>query len=237
MVEGVTFDFWNTLMKERDAAKTARLRLQRIEEVLLHRGFKREENEVKDAMRKSWEIAAYKQRACGYDITPRGHVELMLQFLSLPAFPELTEEMYAAYTTVLKEEKPVLNDGAKEVLDYLKGRCRLGLICNTGATPGVILREFMREHGIFDYFDIILFSDEMKWAKPNPLIFTYALKEMNVSGSRSVHVGDDPLTDVIGAKKAGMKAAWLAPYADWPVPECDWHLRELIALMNIVEEC
>jgi putative hydrolase of the HAD superfamily len=55
-------------------------------------------------------------------------------------------------------------------------------------------------------------------AKPDAKIFA-ALREMaGVPADQILHVGDDPITDVVGARQAGMQSAWLNRNARiWPV--------------------
>lgn len=48
--------------------------------------------------------------------------------------------------------------------------------------------------------------------KPNPKLFKYALKAMNVQASRAVMVGNTWRIDVFGATRSGMDAVWIHPY-------------------------
>jgi putative hydrolase of the HAD superfamily len=43
------------------------------------------------------------------------------------------------------------------------------------------------------------------------LIFWLTLDELGVAPEHAVHVGDDPVLDVQGAKEAGMRAIYVAP--------------------------
>ena len=92
----------------------------------------------------------------------------------------------------------------------------------------------MKKEKLDEYFQVLVFSDEVAWAKPNIRIFRHTLGQLGLEPQEAVHVGDDPITDVIGARKTGMKAVWLAPEARWAVPECDWHIKELRELMDIL---
>jgi FMN phosphatase YigB (HAD superfamily) len=85
-------------------------------------------------------------------------------------------------------------------------RALIGLICNTGRTPGFGLRRFLDRAGIAKCFDIMLFSDEIGIRKPNPEIFLKAAETMSVKPCEIVHVGDNLKSDVYGAKNAGFKA-------------------------------
>jgi putative hydrolase of the HAD superfamily len=54
-------------------------------------------------------------------------------------------------------------------------------------------------------------------AKPDPRIFAELLKAAGVDPAQVLHVGDDPLADVVGATRAGLQAVWLNRDARaWP---------------------
>jgi putative hydrolase of the HAD superfamily len=46
-------------------------------------------------------------------------------------------------------------------------------------------------------------------AKPDPRIFLAAAAQLGVAPHEVLHVGDDPELDVIGARRAGLRAAWI----------------------------
>lgn len=234
-MRAVTFDFWNTLFRLSEASPTVEtIRVNGISELLSRYKLYFGPEQINSALEKCWQVASYNQRSNGFDIAPRGHINVLFNELFLPEDSELEEKIYQIYTTALKQVPPTPIQGIKEILEYLKDRYPLAVICNTGATPGIILREFMDRIGILAYFKTTVFSDEVSWAKPNTEIFRYTLSLLGVENYEAVHIGDDALTDVIGSRKAGMKAAWFAPWADWPVPECTWHIREMSELRSIL---
>jgi HAD superfamily hydrolase (TIGR01549 family) len=51
-------------------------------------------------------------------------------------------------------------------------------------------------------------SEEIDAWKPDPLAFSYATSAMRVLPATALYVGDSPPTDIVGAKAAGMLAAW-----------------------------
>ena len=54
-------------------------------------------------------------------------------------------------------------------------------------------------------------------AKPDARIFARLLHEAGVEAHQVMHIGDDPLADVVGATQAGMQAVWLNREARaWP---------------------
>ncbi|UCD56455.1 MAG: HAD-IA family hydrolase [Candidatus Hydrogenedentota bacterium] len=62
---------------------------------------------------------------------------------------------------------------------------------------------------IAGYFDFALASAEAGWKKPSPKIFQLALEHAGAEPSRVVHIGDTYQTDVLGARKAGIRAIML----------------------------
>lgn len=54
-------------------------------------------------------------------------------------------------------------------------------------------------------------------AKPDPRIFLAAAERLCVAPAEILHVGDDPVMDVVGARDAGMHTAWINRHgATWP---------------------
>lgn len=232
-IEAITFDFWNTLFKISDNNLVTKRRIKKFYEVLRIDGYKTRVEDVATAFKECWQHANFCQCAYGQEITPRGHVDFILQRLNLNLSASTWELAYHVYTTTLLEIPPLLNDNVKETLPVLAKRYKLAVICNTGASPGSVLREFIKNNQMEDRFQMMVFSDEVGWAKPNVNIFRYTLEGIKVDSSRAAHIGDDAITDIIGARKAGMKAVWLAPRANWAVPECDYHVRSVKELINL----
>jgi len=229
----ITFDFWNTLYKGPPDAVISEQRVWDVQRVLSDYGFEFATLEIQNAFWSAWQEAYVSQRVYGKDPGPRGQVDHVLRVLGLNGFPGY-EAFYEAYTRALLKQPPEINDGVRETLASLQGRFKLAVICNTGATPGVHLRTIMQNHGLSDAFNLLVFSDEMGFSKPDPAIFNYVLDKLGCININAMHVGDDAITDVIGAKKAGMTAVWLAPRVFWPLPEADYCIESLPELIKLV---
>lgn len=66
--------------------------------------------------------------------------------------------------------------------------------------------------GIKEHFDIVLMPDVIGFAKPDPRVFHLACERLAVAPEAAAHVGDSLVTDVAGAKAAGLGAAvWFNP--------------------------
>jgi FMN phosphatase YigB (HAD superfamily) len=77
-------------------------------------------------------------------------------------------------------------------------------------TPGFILRQVLRMEGVAGFFDVLVFSDEVGVRKPERAIFDMAVEKLRAKPGEVVHIGDDPRSDVWGAKNAGFRAIHLS---------------------------
>jgi putative hydrolase of the HAD superfamily len=106
----------------------------------------------------------------------------------------------------LRGDEPYPVPGVTEVVPRLAERFRLGLISDTGLTPGRVLRQVMRRDGLLACFDALTFSDELGTAKPHPDPFLHTLSVLVARPEEAAHIGDLPETDLKGARGVGMKA-------------------------------
>ena len=63
--------------------------------------------------------------------------------------------------------------------------------------------------GIRRLLDAVVCSSHAGSAKPDPAIFRAALAELDVPATATLHVGDEPVADVLGARSAGLSAVLL----------------------------
>ena len=90
------------------------------------------------------------------------------------------------------------------MLPILAEKYKLGLISDTGYSPGTHLRKLMKDNDILDYFTSFSFSNETGVSKPHEKAFNTILHELNINPSHSLHIGDIERTDVVGANNTGM---------------------------------
>ncbi len=101
----------------------------------------------------------------------------------------------------------LLVEGARELLENL--RCRgygIGVLSN--GFSGVQHRK-LESSRIGGLVDCVVLSDEIGINKPDRRIFDYALQKAKATALESVMVGDNPQTDILGALRAGWRAAVL----------------------------
>lgn len=71
------------------------------------------------------------------------------------------------------------------------------------------LHRVLETTGLAAMFDVVIASLEEGIEKPDPRVFSLALERAGVAAAEALHVGDDLLDDVQGARSAGMKAVLL----------------------------
>ncbi|TFH60338.1 MAG: HAD family hydrolase, partial [Candidatus Zixiibacteriota bacterium] len=126
-----------------------------------------------------------------------------------------------------------------ETLALLSKSYPLGIVSDTGYTPGSVLRKHLAQHGLLQYFSAFSFSNESGRAKPNEHAFMTALNQLGVEPANAIHCGDLLAHDVLGARQLGMTAVlytgcW-ARETDGIIPDyviADW--RELPAIVEKV---
>ena len=113
-----------------------------------------------------------------------------------------------------------------ETLEALRGlELELGLITNG---RGLIQRRKLRGLGLESYFDALVISEEFGCRKPDARIFLHALERLGVPAGAAVYVGDNPVPDVSGAKRAGLYSIWRRDEF-WSEPDDADHVIEDLA--------
>jgi HAD superfamily hydrolase (TIGR01549 family) len=140
------------------------------------------------------------------------------------------EDYFKAYTEHVTIEKDT-----RLLLENLHLNRKLGLITNFAYPP--CIHKMLQKFHINHVFDAVAVSGEIGWAKPSPKIFNHALSLLKSKPNQAVFVGDDPETDIKGAKNVGMKTILLSPqktsnHADATIP----HLTKLPAAIKELEQ-
>lgn len=214
MIQAITFDLWNTLIREAPEAgqKLKEARIRGLYMYLQGQGYPGSLEEVGAAYEQVGEHLE-KIWARNLDAGSEEQVQILLKALDdgwqLPRDQMALANLEWAYVYPALQALPVLIQGAGEILTGLKERFQLGLICNTGRIPGAMLKIILQRLGILEHFDVLTFSDVVGVRKPDPHIFHLTLERLEVPPDRALHVGDNPATDILGARRAGMWAVLL----------------------------
>jgi HAD superfamily hydrolase (TIGR01509 family) len=95
----------------------------------------------------------------------------------------------------------------RELLQWLRPKYQLGLISNFDHGPTA--RAILDRAGVNALFDLILISEEFGYRKPHPAIFAAACQALRITPREAIFIGDNPIIDIAGAKRAGMAAIWV----------------------------
>jgi putative hydrolase of the HAD superfamily len=210
-IRAITFDFWGTLYANEpyplEDGRT-RLRAQRLGEYL-HKGpHPLEQGDIGGPFVSCCQMFR--------DLRAQGEIihstDMILAFgdeLGVEFCSEEIDDMTAIIEQVAVDVPPQPMPHATEVLGKLKKKYSLGIIADTGLTPGRILRDILSKDSMIDLFSTVSFSDETIHRKPNPEHFLQVLQALDVEADQAVHVGDLVENDVVGAKAVGMHAILL----------------------------
>ena len=126
---------------------------------------------------------------------------------------------------------------AQALLDSLRSRgIKTGLVANSWPDPARLLRADVEAFGLAKQFDVIVFSEEVGFRKPQPEIFLHALSRLDVNPENAMFVGDRLDTDVQGAAQVGMatvQALWFRA-DDTPGIEPDFMAFTPMDVLNAV---
>jgi putative hydrolase of the HAD superfamily len=217
MLRAVAFDLWETLITDTPAnsRQQERLRISRMEEILRARGYGAVAERIEGAYRSLWHRCQDLYWSEDRDIPCRRQIEHFLEELELDprTFDEaVLSELEQAYAHAALEILPDRVEGAAETLAELKARgFGVGLISNTGRTPGSVLRPILAALGLADSIDVMVFSNEHGHCKPRPSIFEELRRGLGVRYEELLFVGDNLYVDVHGAQRCGMRAVHFDP--------------------------
>jgi len=233
----VTFDFWATLCQDTptNLECARRMRLDALAGVLAAAGRSFPPAAIATAYDRCGEEIAGRFWRANREPAFRDQVRLCFECLEPGLAGRLeTASLDAAaegYGEPVLHHAPVLMPGALEAVRTLAARgVALGIISNTGRTPGFVLRRVLARWGVLDCFRVITYSDEVGVRKPDGAIFALTLAALGVPPARALHVGDNPRDDVEGARAAGMRAAHYVGDGRPASPEADLVVTDLAEL-------
>ena len=213
-LKAITFDLWDTVfIDESDEPK-------RIAEGLAPKSITRR-NLIEEFVKNHKEVSR-QTIDTAYDVidaafrhvwyeqnitwTVKERLEILLQGLGLTPPWDGFDELVRQHEDMEVEISPDIASGIAEAIQELHGQYILGVISDTIFTPGRGLRQMLEKYDLLKYFKVFIFSDEVGFAKPLPVVFEAAAKELNVALSEIVHIGDRVEKDVDGPHAVGASA-------------------------------
>ena len=200
MLQAVLFDIDDTLCPTTEFAQRARRNAVRA---MVAAGLAEKEERV---------LAELEEVISEFSSNYAHHFDKLLLRMSPSALRHQNRALIVAagvvayHDTKFRELKPF--DGVTPLLsDLRRAGMRLGII-----THGWSLKqaEKLVRLRLVRHFDpaAIFISDQIGISKPNPKIYTTALRAMNLEASQTMYVGDSPVNDIAPPAEVGMVTVW-----------------------------
>ncbi|WP_266170561.1 HAD family hydrolase [Dyella subtropica] len=169
------------------------------------------------AMRALRAQVAIERTDLAHDFTAQRHITMQRAFAACGIAEAPLEALWEVYFTarnsveLYADSLPALKriTASRPVASLTNGNADLDLI------------------GIRAHFAHHICARDTGAAKPDRRIFTTAAERLGVMPGEILHVGDDPELDVVGAREAGLRTAWINrerhpwPGAMGPAPDLD----------------
>lgn len=114
------------------------------------------------------------------------------------------DALFAGYLESYEKNWTLFSDVAS-CLEQLNGM-KCGIISNGDSYQQ---RQKLKATGIVGHFSVIVISEELGLAKPDPRIFLEACRMAKAHPSECWHIGDNPEADVYGSLSSGLHGVWL----------------------------
>lgn len=127
-----------------------------------------------------------------------------LEAIGRPA--ELAEALTLAAPELLYGENSDMFELFDDVVPLLDSLDALGIRVGVISNWDYSLHRVLKAREIHHRFEHVVASLQVGVEKPDPRLFHHALERFGVAPAEAVHIGDNPLDDLQGAKDVGMRA-------------------------------
>ena len=202
-IRAITFDFWNTLFVDANGEARQKIRIDALAEAT---GVP--PDHAAEALRQVWSEFDRSHRHDHKTLRPEDAVRISTELLGVTVDERTAVHLAEVFATAILIHSPAVIDNALEAVVAASerignGRARIGLISDSGVSPGSSLRQLLDRHDFTQHFAAMAFSDEVGVAKPEFAMFERAASQLEVAPCEILHIGDTETTDVAGIKDAG----------------------------------
>jgi 2-haloalkanoic acid dehalogenase type II len=195
-IRAVTFDADDTLWDFQEVSLSAsRILVERVSEI--HPGHS---GTVEDLLQARIDMGQSSPQGTSFALIRRMAIERFVDTHVGGPNPDLVDhltELFFAH----RDAAAKLFPDVEPMLDRLPDELVLGVITNGNTT--------WKAMSIADRFQFWLAADQTGIRKPDPRLFRMAAAAAGCRPRELVHVGDEPHSDVVGARRAGVRSVWI----------------------------
>jgi len=126
--------------------------------------------------------------------------QLGLSKLKGPWVHETTLRYWKTYAGA----SPVFYDTMSTIHRLKKAGFRLGMVSDSDGTPGMKMKRIRRQPFLKSLEAIVVAGEDTPGVKPTRRPFTLVARRLGLQPGNCVYIGDNPNTDIEGAKGVGM---------------------------------
>ncbi len=236
MIKVITFDLWNTLFSNKSYSE---LRLKQFFQFLQERNIFLPFDKFEEVFHTKFHFSEVTFEEIEFrHIYTEDRISRVLESIDIQVPKSDIEMLKGKFESEILHDPPQLKIGIKKTLEILAPDYQVGLISNTGVTPGKTINRVLDEYNVLQYFDSMVYSDETGLFKPHPKMFEIPLERFNCKPQNAIHIGDMLETDVKGAQDFKMKTIWLndknSPRSTEILP--DYEIKQISEVIQIIQE-
>ena len=198
LIEAIFLDVGNTL---RVVVEDALFQAQARQDLMNLVGANETEDEFFKKLDGRWK--AYRKWSFE-NLTEASEKELWTRYL-LPDYPSERIGSHSGRLTRLWRDKDGRRiprpDVKKVVLELDMRGYILGIIANTITETEI--PDWLEHDQLSSYFKAVVLSSKIRYRKPGPEIYWEGARRVGIEPAHCAYVGDNPLRDVVGTRKAG----------------------------------
>lgn len=130
--------------------------------------------------------------------------------------------------------KPGVVEGAHEVMEYLRQKGYRLHMCSNGFHE--VQYRKLRASKLLEFFDTIILSEDAGANKPSKDYFDYAFAKTNAVRGKTLMIGDNFTTDILGAQNSGVDVMFFNRHPDkFLTPsKVDFEIHALKEIMDLL---
>ncbi|SES14560.1 putative hydrolase of the HAD superfamily [Gracilibacillus ureilyticus] len=133
-----------------------------------------------------------------------------------------------------RKKNPFVYEETFDVLKKLQGNYQLIMLTN--GSPDLQNTKLTITPELRPYFDYIIISGDFGKGKPDPSIFEHVLETAKADKDDAIMVGDNLMTDILGANRAGIKSVWINRENKTPTDvKPTYEIKHLEELFDIIQ--